>query len=56
MPRSATRPNVGGLRTVMQELIYLAARVVRSARQLTLRFSHHCPGFEAFRKLHAEFP
>jgi hypothetical protein len=44
------------LRTVMQELIYLAARVVCSARQLTLRFSHHCPGFEAFRKLHAEFP
>jgi hypothetical protein len=41
---------------VMQELIYLAARVVRSARQLTLRFSHHCPGFEAFRQLHAEFP
>jgi len=44
------------LRTVMQELIYLAARVVRSARRLTLRFSHHCPGFEAFRQLHAEFP
>jgi len=29
------------LRTVMQELIYLAARVVRSSRQLTLRFSRH---------------
>jgi len=44
------------LRTVMQELVYLAARVVRSARQMTLRFSHHCPGYQAFRQLHAEFP
>lgn len=44
------------LRTAMQELVYLAARVVRSARQLTLRFSHHCPGYEAFRELHAAFP
>jgi hypothetical protein len=46
----------GRLRTVMQELMFLAARVVRSARPLTLRFSHHCPGFEAFRKLDAEVP
>jgi len=44
------------LRTVMQVLIYLAARVVRSARQLTRRFSQHCPGLEAFRQLHANFP
>lgn len=44
------------LRTVMQELVYLAARLVRSGRQLTLRFGHHCPGFESFRQLHAAFP
>jgi hypothetical protein len=36
------------LKTVMQELIYLAARLVSSGRRLILRFSRHCPGFEAF--------
>jgi len=36
------------LKTVMQELIYLAARLVSSARRLKLRFSHHCPGLDAF--------
>ena len=36
------------LRTVMQELICLAARVVESGRRLVLRFSKHCPGFAAF--------
>lgn len=36
------------LKTVMQELVYLAARLVRSARRLKLRFSRHCPAFEAF--------
>lgn len=36
------------LRTVMQELMYLACRLVRSGRQLTLRFGRHCPGFKAF--------
>jgi hypothetical protein len=43
------------LRTVMQELIYLVACVMRNAHQLTLRFSRHCRGFKAFRQLHAEF-
>lgn len=37
------------LRTVMQELIYLAARVVRSGRQWALQFSSHCPALPAFR-------
>jgi len=36
------------LKTVIQELIYLAARLVSSARRLKLRFSRHCPAFEAF--------
>lgn len=37
------------LRTVMQELVYLAARVIRSGRRWALSFSCHCPAFEAFR-------
>jgi len=36
------------LRTVMQELMYLAARVVKSGRRVCLRFSKHCPGFLSF--------
>ena len=36
------------LKTVIQELVYLAARLVSSARRLKLRFSRHCPAFEAF--------
>lgn len=36
------------LKTVMQELMYMACRMVNSGRQLTLRFGKHCPGFKAF--------
>lgn len=36
------------LKTVIQELIYLAARLIRSGRRLRLRFSRHCPAYEAF--------
>ena len=36
------------LKTVMQELMYMACRMVSSGRQLTLRFGKHCPGFKAF--------
>ena len=36
------------LKTVMQELIYLAARLIDSGHRLKLRFSRHCPGFDAF--------
>ena len=43
------------LRPVMQELIYLAARLVRHARQFTLRFGRHCRGYAAFRALHEQF-
>jgi len=41
------------LKTVMQELMYLAARVIRSGRQLALRFAAHCPGFRAFEVVYA---
>ena len=41
------------LRTVMQELIYLAAKFYRRSRQLRLRFSAHCPAFDAFKRVHA---
>ena len=36
------------LRTVMQELVYVAARVVESGRQLALSFSCNCPAFPSF--------
>ena len=36
------------LKTVMQELMYLAARVIHSGRRLRLRFAQHCPAFRAF--------
>jgi len=36
------------IKTVIQELIYLAARLISTARRLRLRFSRHCPGFRAF--------
>ncbi len=37
------------LKTVIQELMYLAARLVRSGNRLQLRFSCHCPAFDAFK-------
>lgn len=40
------------IKTVMQELIYLAGRLVESARRLKLRLSRHCPAFEVFRQLY----
>ena len=36
------------LKTVMQELMYMACRMLSSGRQLILRFGKHCPGFKAF--------
>ncbi|MDD3618546.1 MAG: IS1380 family transposase [Desulfobulbaceae bacterium] len=41
------------LKTVIQELMYLAARLISSARRLRLRFSRHCPGFEAFVRVYS---
>lgn len=37
------------IRTVIQELIYLACRLVRTGRRLKLKFSRICDGFNAFR-------
>ncbi len=41
------------IKTVIQELIYRAARLVSTARRLKLRFSRHCRGFEAFVRVYA---
>jgi len=40
------------VKTVMQELIYLAARLIRSGRRLGLRFSCHCPAYLAFSEVY----
>ena len=42
------------LKTVMQELMYVAARVVESGRRLTLKFSRHCPAFPSFEAVYAK--
>jgi hypothetical protein len=45
------------LKTVMQELMYLAARVVESGRRFGLKFSAHCPAFPSFQALYGRlFP
>ncbi|MGA2402538.1 MAG: IS1380 family transposase [Syntrophobacteraceae bacterium] len=43
------------IKTVMQELMYLAARLVRTGRRLKLVFSRHCPAFGAFQTAYARF-
>ena len=40
------------IKTVMQELMYLAARLVRTGRRVKLVFSRHCPAFAAFRTVY----
>ena len=42
------------LKTVMQELMYVAARVVESGRRLALKFSSHCPAFPSFEAVYAK--
>ena len=42
------------LRTVIQELIYVAARVVESGRRLRLKFSARCPAFPSFEAVYAK--
>jgi len=42
------------LRTVMQELIGIAARVYHRSRYLVLRFGKHCPAFRAFQRVEAQ--
>ena len=40
------------IKTVIQELMYLAARLIKTAHRLKLRFSRHCPGYRAFEALY----
>ena len=42
------------IRTVIQELIYLAARLISTGRRLILRFSRHCPAFAAFQGVYGQ--
>jgi hypothetical protein len=42
------------LRTVMQELMYLAARLIYTGQRLKLAFGFHCPGVPIFRRLYAQ--
>ncbi|OOY93750.1 transposase [Solemya velum gill symbiont] len=39
------------LKTVMQELIFMAARLLKKSHQHRLRFGCHCPGFKSFHQL-----
>jgi hypothetical protein len=41
------------IKTVVQELMYLAARMVKTGHRLKLIFSRHCPAFGAFEALYA---
>ena len=36
------------IKTVIQELVYMAGRLIKTGRRYRLRFSCHCPGFRAF--------
>lgn len=38
------------LRTVMQEIIYLASQLIATGRRLKLKFSGYCPAFRVFEK------
>lgn len=40
------------LKTVIQEFMYLAGRLLERGRRLRLRFSRHCPAFAAFNRLY----
>jgi hypothetical protein len=42
------------LRTVMQELMYLAARLIRTGRRLKLAFGWGCPALPVYRRLYAQ--
>jgi hypothetical protein len=42
------------IRTVMQELMYLAARLIHTGRRLKLAFGYGCPVVSIFRRLYAQ--
>jgi len=43
------------LRSVIQDLVYLACRVVRHARRLRLSFGRHCPWLITWRRVYLRF-
>src|SRR5208337_3048424 len=43
------------IKTVIQELMYLAGRLVSTGRRLKLVFGRHCPAFAAFRTVYTRF-
>lgn len=40
------------IKTIMQELMYVACRLVRKARQYIIRFPRDCPVFQTFKELY----
>ncbi|WP_177428538.1 transposase, partial [Candidatus Venteria ishoeyi] len=40
------------IKTVIQELMYVAARLIKRSRQLWLRFGKNCSAFSAFNKVY----
>jgi len=40
------------IKTVIQELMYLAARVITTGHRMKLRFSKQCSGFNAFEAIY----
>lgn len=49
LPKPAHRRR---LKTVIQNLMYLASRIVRHARRFKLSFGRHCPWFPVFRQVY----
>lgn len=43
------------LKTVIQELICVSAKVVEHARSKILNFGRHCPAFEVFERLYGRY-
>ncbi len=43
------------IRTVLQELIYVSAKLVAHARQKVLNFGRHCPAFRVFERLYLQW-
>lgn len=43
------------LRSVLQDLVYIACKRVRHSNLIFLKFGRYCPWFEVFRQLHIKF-
>lgn len=43
------------VRSVMQDMVYLACRLVRHARRSTLSFGRHCPWYTTWRRVYLRF-